>query len=405
MNTHKPLRLLALSWAMPPLLFPRSIQVSRLLKELCAGGWQIDVLCADPDAPGLESSPRDESLAALSAGGHRVLPVRWGGPPEAWEASWIEAGCEAAAALLADGGYDAFATFAQPWSDHEIGLRIKSRFAVPWVAHFSDPWSDSPYYAGLPAAVLRDYAAAEARVVQAADALVFTSQPTLDLVMAKYPADFCGKASVVPHGFDAAFLRNVRPEPRSPGTLRVVHVGTLYADARTPEGLFEALARLLREDERARRLELVFVGHAPAPVRESAARLGVEGHVTWPGVRPYAQCLGFMASADLLLVIDKKDPVSVFFPSKLVEYLPWGKPVLGLTPQQGVTAGILQSLGWPCVEPDDVPGICERLSALLGSLESQGREPVPGTHEGLGRYDIRVVAQAMAGVIRRAVHP
>lgn len=406
-----PRRLLALSWAMPPLLFPRSIQVSRLLKELARRGWGIDVLCAHPGSPGLESVPRDATLEAVCAGGYRVLPVRWEGAPEQWEHHWTEAAVESANALLSAGalrsagalqpagGYAALVTFAQPWSDHEIGRQIKKRFGLPWVAHFSDPWSDSPYYSQLSAEVLRGYAAAEAGVVEAADAVVFTSQPTLDLVMAKYPADWRGKAFVVPHAYDADVLGAVRPQPRPSASLRLVHVGTLYQDARTPEGLFEALALLRKHDARAQGLELVFVGHAPEAVRQAAARWRVEDLVTWVGVRPYAESLGWMASADVLLVIDKQDPVSVFFPSKLVEYLPWGKPVLGLTPREGVTAGIVRSLNWPCVAPDDIAGMARALAALL---DGQGRELPPVPEQKLRAYDIRHATNLVEDIVRYA---
>lgn len=400
-----PKRLLALSWAMPPLLFPRSIQVSRLLKELARRSWKIDVLCAHPGSPGLESVPRDATLESVCAGGYRVLPVHWEGAPEQWERRWTEAAVESASALLSAGvlpsadGYAALLTFAQPWSDHEIGRQLKERFGLPWVAHFSDPWSDSPYYAQLPAEVLRAYAAAEGCVVEAADAVVFTSQPTLDLVMAKYPAGWHDKAFVVPHAYDADILGAVRPQPRPSANLRLVHVGTLYQDARTPEGLFEALALLWKNDARAQSLELVFVGHAPDAVRQAAARWGVEGLVTWAGVRPYAESLGWMASADVLLVIDKQDPVSVFFPSKLVEYLPWGKPVLGLTPLEGVTAGIVRSLNWPCVAPGDIAGMARALAALL---DGQGRELLPAPERKLRAYDIRHATNLVEDIVRHA---
>src|SRR4029079_14305822 len=36
-------------------------------------------------------------------------------------------------------------TFSHPLVDHVIGVELKRRLRMPWVAHFSDPWTDSPF--------------------------------------------------------------------------------------------------------------------------------------------------------------------------------------------------------------------------------------------------------------------
>src|SRR5919202_1568394 len=76
---------------------------------------------------------------------------------------------------------DAVVTFSQPTTDHLVGLELKKIWRAPWVAHFSDPWVDNPYYATD--AATRDFnLAAERAVCEVADRLVFTSEETVDLV-------------------------------------------------------------------------------------------------------------------------------------------------------------------------------------------------------------------------------
>ena len=41
-------------------------------------------------------------------------------------------------------------SFAQPWTNHLVGMRLHRDSGLPWVAHFSDPWIDSPYQQGSP---------------------------------------------------------------------------------------------------------------------------------------------------------------------------------------------------------------------------------------------------------------
>ena len=154
-------RILALSWMMPPLVFPRSMQVARTLKTLKQFGWCTTVITALPAAEPL--AHQDRRLADLYIGCYRqivldpcedTLPSPWWlrawrqlFPPQDIKAdNWIRrAGTELQKELKVE-KYDALVTFAQPWVDHLIGLEVKRRHpSLPWVVHFSDPWVDSPY--------------------------------------------------------------------------------------------------------------------------------------------------------------------------------------------------------------------------------------------------------------------
>src|SRR6185437_16912748 len=95
----------------------------------------------------------------------------------------------------------ALITFAQPWVDHLIGLSIKHRFpSLPWVAHFSDPWTDGPYAKSGNPELLGEWRLQERKVIEAADEVVFVNDRTAHLVMSKYPAAWRRKVCSVPHG-------------------------------------------------------------------------------------------------------------------------------------------------------------------------------------------------------------
>lgn len=164
--------LLVVSWAMPPKLFPRAIQVSRTLHELHRRGWQSTVITAQPSGEGfgVASAVEDPALADYYRDSYRLLPVEereavspsalwlrtWRRHRKVPEAevdtdNWERRAVAAARGCLRSERYHALVTFAQPWSDHRIGLALRRRFpALPWLAHFSDPWTDNPYYRDLP---------------------------------------------------------------------------------------------------------------------------------------------------------------------------------------------------------------------------------------------------------------
>src|SRR5262249_14985571 len=117
------------------------------------------------------------------------------------------------------------------------------------------------------------------------------------------------------------------------------------------------------------------------------------------------------ADADALLVIDAPLPstlgngqiaASPFLPSKLVDYLPLRKLILGLTPPNGASAALLRRLGCPIVAPDDVAGIKGALEDLLRRWKDHAIEPAPVFAQVAAEYDIRCTTARLHEVLVRA---
>jgi hypothetical protein len=372
-------RLLAVSWQMPPTVLPRSIQIARSLKAMRALGWESTVVCAEPPA----ELTNDFELEARYRGSYDVIRVDSSQPTASqfWrrllrrrvdaEAGWIDAGARATIALARAHAFDALVTFAQPWSDHKIGLRVARATGLPWTAHFSDPWTDSPYARNLAAPEAEEARAAERRVIQASDAVIFPTARMASLVMRKYPSEWSDKVSIVPHGFDDE-SETIRANPRrARDRLRLVHAGDFYG-VRSPVALMEAVARLNSEGS-ANEIEVVFVGSVPDEHRHKAGELRLNDVMRFQGRLPYTEAARLIASADALLVVDAPGQESVFLPSKLVDYLAFARPILGLTPRAGASADLLTRLQCRSTEPDDVEGITNMLRATVHEWRAGGR--------------------------------
>ena len=369
-------RLLAVSWEMPPMYGPRATQVSRVLGQLAGMGWRPAAVCLAPrpggrhwfngiasDAPAgveLVRVPSPEEWLAVRAVWRVVPGLR--DFPDATRV-WVPRAARAAVRIAAAGDCAGLITFAQPWSDHLVGLRVKRATGLPWVAHFSDPWADSPYATPRQRSIWRRM---EEEVVREAAAVVFVTEETAALVMAKYPDAYRDKVAVVPHGFvaraddaAAASVGNRRP-------LRLVYAGRFYAGIRTPVPLLQAVAQLNARDPLAGALEILFVGPHVQEFGRDATALGLDSLVRFGGRVPPAEAARAAADADVLLVIDApSNGPSVFLPSKLVDYLPFRKPILGVTPEPGASARLLRRLGCPVAPPDDVDAIANALAGLV----------------------------------------
>lgn len=407
-------RLLAISWDMPPQSGPRAVQVSRTLREIAALGWHSDVVCFDSWSGRYHPDPQ---LAARLELPHEVtrIPVRsleerlpfrvlWRICPLARrlpdeQRVWIGAATKSAVRAGHAQRHDVLVSFAQPWSDHLIALRVRRQLHLPWVAHFSDPWVEAPQgYSRLPAWQRRLWGRWERDVVQSADAIVFVNRQTADATMRKYPDAWRRKVHVVPHGFDplpASLTARATPARR----LRMVHTGRFYGATRTPAPLLRALAQLQAARPLAGQLRVSFVGTVVLDHQRMTTALGLNEVVEFTGRVSFEDSQRCAAAADVLLVIDAPAANSLFLPSKLIDYLPFHKPILGLTPVHGAAADVITALGYPVVAPDDEAGIARVIEQLLQEHAAGTLAPSP-THEAVAaQYEIRKTARAFAAVL------
>lgn len=414
-------RLVAVSWSMPPALFPRSIQVARLLKGLQRIGWTSTVVTLDRRSGG-SGEPMDPALSDLYASAYQIEPVAtremakepWPAPLK-WklgalppvDVGWAVDAAAAARRVARRDGSEVLVTFAQPWRDHFVGLAF-GRPRLPWVAHFSDPWVDSLYYRDMPGAERDRDLKCEAAIVKQADLVVFTNHYAADLVMRKYPATWRSKARVVEHACDADLLPIVdqmpgaRPAGKRP--LRLSYVGTLLAERRTVDDLLAALAKLEARIGIRGRVELVVIGSGSGTdgARQKASELSLDSLVSFQPQVMYLESLAVMRDSDVLVLIDARARTNTFMPSKLVDYLAAHRPIVGITPAVGASADLLRSSGYPLAEPGDVAGIAGAIEGLLDRHES-GLRPITAPEDVVRRYGLDAVAGAFAGLLDEAV--
>ena len=390
-----------LTYAFPPSRYPQSIQIAHLARHL---ELPIDVYCArdagerDPSildekaVPGLRV--RRVAMPAWLRAVDKLSPAVAGRiltMPDPYR-SWAY---RAAAAIQAGddlGPGTVLVTFGQPMSDHLAGLRLKRLSARPWVAHFSDPWVDNPYQRRGPIsrAVNRRL---ERRIVEAADRLVFTSEETIDLVMAEYRAADRAKARVLPHAFEPAFYgAGAAPAVR----IVVRHIGNFYGD-RTPAPLLAALAEIARAQPRLLDdLVVELIGDRLDRFEGMVARHALpDGLVRLLPPVSYRESLDRMASASGLLLVDAPAALSVFLPSKLIEYLGAARPVLGLTPE-GAARRVLAAAGEDYADPGDLAAAAAALERFLMRV----RSPAPPDAHAREHYAAPAVAARFRGMLQ-----
>ena len=405
-------KLLAVSFSFPPSATPRALQVARLLKHL---PLSTILVCADEQEGARDSTIEPDAEAALSnclrvsfsvqgwrKQANRVaslfrLPL-WNRVPD--EYSWWKRRALRAIreqAQKSDHRPDLIVSFGQPMSDHLIGLHLKQIYGVPWLAHFSDPWVDNPFnrYDSLTRQINRSL---EHKVIKAADRVVFTSQETVDLVMAKYPPEWRAKVRVLSHSFDPS-MSLVAPGEES-RTITVRHTGEFYGP-RTPKPLITTLRSIISEGLHS--LEGVcfeLIGQIDPVV---LTNLGIEdlppSLVRFRPPVSYQESCSLAAAANGLLIIDAPATKSVFLPSKLIEYVGVGRPILGIT-APGAAANLIKELGGWVADPSSPEAMKRTVVQFLTYLRKAQQSGPWGNPEVRSRYEAPVVSKSFEMMLR-----
>jgi glycosyltransferase involved in cell wall biosynthesis len=411
------MRLLAVSYVLPPNLYPQAIQIGRLLYH-CKDELGVTCGVMETQASGLDCYPNFSARLSYKIEVPFVAKIKgllqrlaiyclpfYGRCPDEY-VGWVDLAAQKTLSFLKEHQIkpDRVLTFGEPMSDHLVGRKLRATLGVPWIAHFSDPWADNPFrrYFFLSKWINRRL---ESSVISEADRVVFTSQETLELVMKKYPASWREKAYVIAHGYQAD-LYPVLAEQEEVSPLVFRYVGNFYGD-RTPAPLFEALAQIQHENpELLSNVHIELVGSIPARMLKTQAyRVLPKTLVKTISTVSYLESLELMAESDLLLIIDAPNRgVSVFLPSKLIDYIGAGKPIIGIVPR-GASSTLIQRLGGAAADPSDSAAIRRMLTQAIALCVARRKARVatpwgdPTVRE---QYLIEKIAQDFFKIVHEA---
>jgi hypothetical protein len=339
----------------PPQVRPQAILLGKLLRHLPGQGLDVSLLTG-ADAGGLRGihlyryQPRGRLVSSIMA---RLSPASF-----ALQTRLVHHGAFAAMRRMAtERQVQAVMSFANPYTMNILGAQLCRSNAVPFIAHYSDPFVDSPYQP-QPERIREGRLAAERQVLGQADVVVFVNERLRDWVLQRHPDGVVRRTEIIPHSFERALYPENLPGRKRPYLL-IRHIGALYGP-RNADNFLKALEVLRNNDpDIFNHLRAEFIGAdlygADNDFSSQVHGHGLEGSVAIRPVVPYAESLGAMVDADLLLNIDAGEGAPIFLTSKLIDYLGAGRPVLCLT-QPG--------------SPSDL--VCRRAGASVADIRNVG---------------------------------
>ena len=260
---------------------------------------------------------------------------------------------------------------SDPKSSNLLAYKLKKHFAVPWIMHLSDLWADCPLTKRSNRVSDRHHLW-ERRCVEAADLVTVTSIPTLDFYKKKYP-ESAGKFRFYPNVYDSTD-NSLQPDTSQniqEDRFRIVFTGAMAAE-RSPEYILEPLQKWYQDDPTIeRRIEFILAGEADARNREVLGKYELP-FVKWLGKVPYKEALKLQRSAHYLVSIDNPiiDPtLSVFFPSKLLDYMLAQKRILAITTEGSATDLVMSDIKGDVCRHADLASLRSALLKALNAFE------------------------------------
>jgi glycosyltransferase involved in cell wall biosynthesis len=241
---------------------------------------------------------------------------------------WVKPSVKFLSKYLQENDIDTVITTGPPHSMHLIGLGLKERLGIKWIADFRDPWTQIGYHSKLKLLQTsqKKHEQLEKKVLQTADKSITTSFTTRNEFLSKTDRP----VNVITNGYDLEEVEKLPMDQK----FSLSHIGSLLS-GRNPENLWKAISELISERaDFAADFQLKLIGAVGETVLESIQKNGLEKYLFRKDYVSHDRALQLQRSSQLLLLIEiDSEETKGIIPGKLFEYMVSERPVLAVGPE------------------------------------------------------------------------
>jgi galactitol-specific phosphotransferase system IIB component len=242
--------------------------------------------------------------------------------------NWVKPSVSFLSKYIQDNHIDTIITTGPPHSLHLIGLQLKNKFNINWIADFRDPWTTIGYHKALKltSSSQDKHKDLEQNVLNSADQLVVTSMHTKNEFQKKTSVPI----TVITNGYDSHSLKVEEKDQK----FTLSHIGSLLSD-RNPNILWEVISELIKENNAfSKAFELQLIGVVSDDVKETLDEFGLKAYTKVVGYVTHNEAIKYQLASRLLLLIEiDSEDTKAIIPGKLFEYLISETPILAIGPE------------------------------------------------------------------------
>lgn len=228
-------------------------------------------------------------------------------------------------------------TSGPPHSMHLIGLKLKKKTGIKWIADFRDPWTNIDFYTDLTLTAWADrkHKQLENMVLSEANHVISVS-PTMSRELQSMGAQ---NITTITNGFDKSLDSG---HAERGGKFTLMHLGSIPY-TRNPENLWQVLSEITGENKQFdEALEIILAGKTDYRVKENLGAYSLEKYVQYRSYLPHYNALEAIGRSQVLLLLINNTPnARGILTNKFFEYLSVQRHILAIGPSDGDAAKIL----------------------------------------------------------------
>jgi len=249
---------------------------------------------------------------------------------------WVKPSVAYLEKYIVENNIDTIVTSGPPHSLHLIGLELKQKLDLKWLADFRDPWTTIGYHKSLrlSSVAAKKHKTLERQVLNTADTIIVTSKTT----KTEFQAITNQPIAVITNGFDTEEVGKQTLDLK----FSVAHIGSFLSN-RNPMILWECLVELSHDIPNFKsHLEIKLIGAVSQEVLETITQFGLNKHLNNLGYVSHFEAVAHQRKSQVLLLIeiDSEDTKSII-PGKLFEYMISNRPIIAIGPKESDFAEII----------------------------------------------------------------
>lgn len=249
---------------------------------------------------------------------------------------WVKPSVAFLEKYLKEHDIDTIITSGPPHSMHLIGMRLREKCAVKWIADFRDPWTTIGYHKALMLSTYSEnqHKILESQVLNAADTIIVTS----NITKTEFARITTKPIEVITNGYDFEGI----PKQTLDSKFSLAHIGSFLSE-RNPKILWQCLSDLVKENrEFAKHFELKLIGTVSQEILDTIQAYNLSGYVNHVGYVSHQEAIQHQMRSQVLLLIEINSIETMsILPGKLFEYMVSERPIIAIGPRGSEFADII----------------------------------------------------------------
>lgn len=311
---------------------------------------------------------------------------------------WIKPSIKFLNKYLKNHQIDVVITTGPPHSLHLIGLGLKRKLNIKWIADFRDPWTDIYYNSSfkMSKSTMARHRKLETAVLNESDHVITTNGQLNTLFSDRTST----QVSLITNGYDdeATELKDLK---RNQG-FTLDYIGYLPQES-NPIALWKAIQQIVQQrKDIAKEIRINLTGDINKILQKSIYDFGLEEITTFSGYVSHDKAIEMQHQANILLILIAKSKESKqITPGKIFECLQTKRPILAVGPTDGGASDILEHTNAGKIfDFEDVRGIKKHILALFEQYK-QGELVVNSKNTDL--YHRRELTKRLSEIIQETI--